>query len=298
MLTNRMGLPEAIVRAVQNDPYSRGASRISVTSLITPPYQRLLKERHADELSEDVADRIYALVGQVGHGILERAYPELHTEEARAMTVEQCLATHGRAVERRLFSVIEDWIVSGQFDELAVEAGGNCLMDYKFTSVYAVMGETKQEWEYQLNFLRLLAIREGINVHRLRIIAILRDWSKGKSKNGGDYPVSQVVPVDIPVWPVEITEQRMRERVLAHKAETPPPCTDEERWAKPTVWAVMKDGRKSAVKLHDGHSIALRHAAELGKGHSVVHRPGEFTRCQDYCSVNHLCPQFKGEAIF
>lgn len=274
-LTNKMNLPQSIVNAVVNDPYSKGASDISVTTLITPPYQRKLKE--TVEQVEDVSDRIWSLIGQSVHTILERAY---QNEE-------------GVRVEERLFTECNGWTVSGQFDVIE----GDCLFDFKVTSVWSVIGDTKVEWEQQLNLLRLLAIRNGIEVNRLRIIAILRDWSKGKAMQA-DYPSVQVVPIDIPVWPIELAEAYLLNRVKAHQHPEPPPCTPEERWGTPEKFALMKAGRKTAVKLYDSEHEAAQAARQGGKDYVVVHRPGVYRRCADYCSVSHGCPQYQGEVGF
>ncbi len=291
MLTNRLGLPQAIVDAVTNDPYSKGRSDISVTQLIQPPYQRKL--RTEVEVVEDTADRIWSLVGQIGHGIVERAYPQVYAHDAKNLPMLEDYRKYGVVAEHRLFTEVNGWTVSGQFD--VIEAGH--LRDFKFTTVWSVMGETKTEWINQLNLLRLLAIRSGIDVNALGIVAVLRDWSKGKSKSEG-YPRQQVVAVDIPVWPLEQTEAYLLERVKAHQDASPPPCTDDERWKRGDVYAVMKVGRKAAVKLHEDGAAAGAHALELGKGHSVVKREGEFHRCMAYCNVAHECPMMKTEVGF
>lgn len=289
-LTNRMGLPEGIVSAVVNDPYDSGDCDISVTRLITPPYQRKLMGEV--EQIEDVSDRIWSLIGQSTHSIIERAYPV----DAGDHDLDW-LAFHrkyGFLVERRLFTEELGWTISGAFDAYQNET----LFDYKVTSAWSVIGETKIEWEQQLNLLRLLAIRNGIEVNHLRIIAILRDWSKMKAKIDSTYPQAQVVPVDIPVWSLSKAVNYLRERVAAHQDANPPKCTAVERWQRDDVYAVMKEGRKSAVKLHDNELTAVNHAAELGKGHSVVKRPGESVRCASYCSVAHSCPAYQGEVLF
>lgn len=274
MLTNRMNLPDGIVAAVTNDPYSRGESDISVTQLIAPAYQRKLRE--TVEPIEDVSDRIWSLLGQATHTILERAY-------------------RGKGdVEERLFTNTNGWTVSGQYDVIEDDV----LMDYKITSVWSVKGDTKVEWEQQLNLLRLLAFRNGKTIVGLRIIAILRDWSKAKAKVDSTYPQAQVVPVDIPMWTIEETEAYLHERVTAHQLTNPPPCTPAERWQTETVYAVMKVGRKSAVKLHESPTLAQEHAAQLGAGHSVTTRPGGFRRCAEYCNVSHRCPQYASEVPF
>lgn len=272
-LTNRMNLPDGIVQAVTNDPYNRGSSDISVTQLIQPPYQRKLRE--TVEQIEDVSDRIWSLIGQSVHTILERAY------KGKGL------------VEERLYTDVLGWKVSGQFD--VIENG--CLMDYKVTSVWAIKGDTKIEWEQQLNLLRLLAHENGIEVTSMKIIAILRDWSKGKA-NGPDYPEVQVVPIDIQMWTLEQTREYMLERVKLHQQSEPQPCTAVERWQTQNVYAVMKDGRKSAVTLHYSPAEAREQCFELGKGHTVVHRPGSYRRCAGYCNVSHGCPEFQAGLAF
>jgi hypothetical protein len=101
-ITNKLGLPSSIVRAVQNDPYTRGKADISVTGLIGPARKRQLEINHLDELEEDAAERLWALLGQIAHGLLERA-------ETTAVT------------EERLFIERYGWVISGQFDRLCLE---------------------------------------------------------------------------------------------------------------------------------------------------------------------------------
>ena len=291
MITNRLGLPKAIVDAVKNDPYTKGKSDISVTQLIQPPYQRKL--RLETEVIEDASDRLWSLVGQVGHGIVERAYPVAFNEAAKDLTPAECLAKFGVVAERRLFMDIAGWTVSGQFDVIE----GDKLWDYKFTSVWSVKGETKTEWIHQLNLLRLLAIHNGIDVKQLGICAILRDWSKGKAKQG-DYPKQQVEAVEIPVWTPEETMAYLEERVRLHQESDPPICTDLERWKKDDVFATMRQGRKSAIKLHESYQQAKAQVDTLGKDHYVEVRKGEYTRCQEYCNVAHNCKAMATEVGF
>jgi hypothetical protein len=186
--------------------------------------------------------------------------------------------------------------VSGAFDAFE----GGALQDFKVTSVWSVIGETKKEWEQQLNLLRLLLVRQGFTVDRLQIIALLRDWSKmqAKVKGSGEYPQLGVEVVDIPMWTIPQAEEYLEERVKLHQSQQPAPCSNEERWKTEDVYAVMKEGRKSAVKLHASQEAAENHVEALGKGHSVVLRPGEFRRCMDYCNVAHACPQMKSEVLF
>ena len=92
--TNHHNLPAALVAAVTNDAY-RGGGDISVTKLIDAPQRRVLGLRHAADIRVDVSERIWALLGQAVHHILERAGTDT-------------------LVEQRLFADIGGWKLSGQ----------------------------------------------------------------------------------------------------------------------------------------------------------------------------------------
>jgi hypothetical protein len=144
----------------------------------------------------------------------------------------------------------------------------------------------------------------------LRIIAILRDWQRKQSEIKADYPQSQVAVVDIPVWTIEEQEAFVEGRVLLHQSaqkavdngEPLVYCTNEERWLRDESWAVMKEGRKSAVKLYDKQEDAENACRELGDsvglnpGHYIEHRPGNYVRCSGgYCLVSGFCKQWQEE---
>lgn len=284
-ITNEAGLPEALVQAITNDPYPTGKTGdISATRLIDAPRIRCLTQRHAADITEDCSNRIWALLGQSVHTILERA----HT------VFEPAIA------ERRLFAETDGWQVSGAFDRLGLLEGG-VLQDYKTTSVWSVIRGPKPEWENQLNVLAWLAARNKIKVSRLEIVAILRDWSRGKARAGGDYPSHQVKVLAVPLWDKARANAYITERVRLHQAaelladDDLPECTALERWQGADVFAVKKPGRKSAVKLHDTAEAAAAHVAELGGAHYVEHRPGQSVRCLDYCPVAAFCNQWQAE---
>lgn len=281
MLTNRLNLPRSIVAAVTNDPYTRGKSDISVTSLIAPPYQRKLMREV--EPVEDVADRIWSLLGQSVHTVLERAYPE---------------GTTDAVVEERLYLEHEGWVISGQLDVLEA----NVLSDFKVTSVWSRDG--KIEWERQLNLLAQLCWNHcrktgdtRYGVKKIQIIAIYRDWVKSKAVIDKSYPQSQVDVIDVPLWSEQERVDYLIERVAAHQSKEPGPCTDEERWKTETVYALMKKNRKTAVKLYT-NKLEAEDAMEAGSGDYVIERPGEYRRCAGYCSVSHACPKWKEETPF
>ena len=73
-------------------------------------------------------------------------------------------------------------------------------------------------------------------------------------------------------------------------------CTPEQRWATPTKWAVMKEGRKTAVKVCDTEEEALNFIEELEKDkdkHYVEQRRGIDKKCSDYCACCEFCSYYK-----
>lgn len=271
-LTNLHGLPEALVRAVTNDPYTGGGD-ISVTKLIDSPQVRMLRKQYGESVVEDVSDRIWSLLGQSVHTILERAGNE--TSDIQ---------------EERLYADVDGWKLSGQFDRMDLHAKG--MDDYKVTSTYKVSGD-HTDWERQLNCLRWLAIQNGYEVNHLRIVAILRDWSKAKGLRDPNYPKQAVVVVPIEVWPLEETYQYIRNRISLHQAAeagTIVECTDAERWFSGNKYAHMKKGAKRAIKLYEQQDQL---PTPLPDGTYVEERPGIYRRCAEYCEVAPFCEQYK-----
>lgn len=327
-LTNVLGLPESIVRAVTNDPYSHGRAQISATSLYGPPKPRLLRRLFPEQIQEDVADRLWALVGQIGHGILERAIYTRNAHEViegirkildeagvaptRQLSLIRDLVevyfaerASGDMVEERLYWTYDGWVVSGQID---VHLSGELrkIQDFKFTSTYTLMNGGRAEWEKQLNTYADLRRKNGERVDGLEIIAILRDWRKAEARKDPSYPQRQVVVLPVELWSPEKADQWIIHRVRVHRdAELFPAqesiCTDEERWIKDTTWAVMKEGQKNAVRGGAGllsrteafTFIDQKKSEDKGEGLYVQERTGFPTRCADYCNASAICEQWQ-----
>ena len=270
-LTNNHNLPQALYSALSNDLYVQHG-HISVTGLIQPPRIRQLTQRYADHIEEDAADGIWRLLGSAVHDVLQRA------------------ETDGMQ-EQRLSMEVAGWRVTGQADLME----GGVLSDYKITSVWAAINGVKPEWESQLNCYAALMLHHGVMVQDAQIVCIYRDWSKGRSKQGGDYPRIPAGVMRVNLWPYKEAEAYMESRVKQHQAaellpdDELPICTPEERWERPTTYAVMKKGRKSAVRVLDNEADADAMALTKGDGHYVETRPGVSVRCADYCPVNRWC---------
>ncbi len=278
MITNKFNLPAPLVSAIENDPYSFTGD-ISTTTLISPPRIRVLKKRYKDKLVEDVSELIYALIGNNVHSILER------------VGVINCIK------EQRFYFEVKGWKLGGQID--LYEQDPQIHSDYKVTSVWAVIHGIKPEWVNQLNVNSFLLAQSGLRVKKHQIVALLRDWSKFKAKED-TYPSCQVKVVPVPMWddPMGYIEARVMEHQAAEQKtdDSLPPCTTEEMWEDPTKYAVMKKGRKSAVRLLESMEDAEKYMENKGlstKIHSIVVRPGSRKRCDNYCSVNKFCSQYK-----
>ena len=269
-LTNVHNLPAAIVAAVQADPYEGGGD-ISCTRLIDAPQIRVLGSKHKDEITVDVSERVFALMGQAVHTVLERAG----------------LKEEGVIVEQRLFAEVNGWQVSGQVDRMHIADG--TLSDFKMTTVYKQHGS--DSWTRQLNVLRWLAHKNGFRIDRLEVCAIFRDWRKTEAQRNPDYPQAAIQTITVPVWSLEDAEEYITERVYMHQAASrgeSVPCTDEERWFSGNQYALTKWGAKRATRVsHDP-----REFGEVDfEQYSIEVRAGEFKRCEHYCDVREFCAQ-------
>jgi hypothetical protein len=265
-ITNNFNLPTAIYNAV-NTAYTPNAERMSVTDLIGPPLIRSLKLKHWDELEEDVSDKLWALLGSAVHYVLEKGASDSSLSEEKLTT------------KMGIFTLV------GKPD-LYVNEG---IEDWKITSVYSFLLGNKIEWEQQLNVYKFLYETHGFPVKKLTINAILRDWQKGKSYEEG-YPPIPFISSPVSVWSLTQCAHYIDNRLAIHSLEIPAPCTPEERWARPTKYAITKDGNKRATKLFDSLEEAEK---SLTKGFHIDERPGSDIRCGSYCSVNKFCEYFK-----
>lgn len=281
-ITNLFGLPQPLVDSVNSDEwYSKGSADISVTQLIGPPQIRILSERHDHEIEQDVTDRIFMLFGSAVHNILEKAN------------------TDGYISEERYYADIDGIKIGGQID--LIEKETNILYDYKTTSTWTTIYEIngKPEWEQQTNCYAWLAKQNGIDVKGIKVVCILKDWSKGQAqkKRGEGYPQQPVVTITIPLWDDRKAETFINSRVMLHKAAQEsgilPPCSAKERWSRDTKIAVMRGGRKRALKLFDEEQAQLAYEmVQNTPGSYIEHRIGKSIRCQDYCPVSKFCPQW------
>lgn len=276
-ITNKMGLPQALVDAVS---IRQPSDSYSASMLTKSPRQVHLERRHAHEIERDVSDMIWSLFGTAVHKVIEQADPEQALlEEALTHELSNGAKITGTA----------DLYESGK------------ISDWKTVSVwsYVYLDDQKRfEYESQLNTYALLFELYGFPVRELEIVMLFRDWQKNKAKYNSDYPQQQVYPLPLKMWSAEHTERYLLDRTNLFESYKDVPdddlpfCTDSERWAKPGKVAVMKRGRKSALRVLDTTEQAEAWMQQ-NSGEYIEQRPGEpWKRCE-YCDAAAFCNQFQ-----
>lgn len=290
-LTNKLNLPDPIVDAIKSFervPYALpGAQTISVTELIGPPQIRLLGQRYSNVLEEDASDRIWSLIGSAVHEILARADRRNQAE---------------RQLSKLLHHRGEDFVLTGTSDRIALVNEGYYIQDYKVASVWEVIYGVKPERVAQLNLYRYLLMEEddqdqGTYPTNLQVVYLLRDWKKSeaKLKPANEYPQSQVAVINIPVWSYFETHNYILDQIDRHFFNINSMCSFDERWARPTMYALMKSGNKKAIRVLPNRDelVAYAHAkGHVGPSYYIQDRPGRNVRCEDYCPVATVCPQW------
>ena len=286
MFTNLNNLPDPVVKALSSDDYNSGAVNSSVTTLIDSPQVKILSRKHKEDITIDVSERVWSLLGTSVHNMFEAH------------------ASGNYLSEERLFTEVKGWKISGAIDiQKKEEDGSVTILDYKCTSVWSIIFG-KESWAKQLNFYAYLVRKcKNLDVNKLQIVAVLRDWKQSEAEFKPDYPKTPIIVVDVPLWTTSQQDDFVEQRVDVHQqaefdylnGSQINPCTSEERWERASKYAVMKKGRKRAIKLHDDQIEALAHAETLGEGHSVDFRKGESVRCAKYCAAAKFCPQYQKE---
>ena len=275
IVSNRLNLPAAFVKAVSTARHN-AAGCFSATTLNKGAKEIILTDRHFDEITVDAADSVWAVWGTAVHALLE-SQPDNNFHE-------------------EYFKVpVSNSFVTGQVDSYDMENG--VINDWKTASVYKVMKADFSDWYKQGMTYAWLLQQSGLEVKKCRFVALLKDHSKTKAKNDSSYPQSPVFIYEFDVTPEDMAETRDRilNKVLeieaAYELEDDfiEPCSDDERWADGEKWAVMKNGRKTAIKLFDNEADADAMAGEMGNAYYVEHRPAISRKCLDYCNCKEFC---------
>ena len=279
-ITNKQGLPESFVQMAKSD-FTADAKTYRVTSLLKGVRETILEKRYADKIEQDVSDMIWMLFGTATHSVLE-----------------QSQETSSQIKEARLSEEINGRIISGKFDLYDEET--ETITDYKTCSVWKIIYGDFTDWRRQLLIYAYLMTKAGFQVNKGEIIAVAKDHSKRDAKIKADYPKLPVKKISfkftdddfkqIKFW----LEDKVNELKECEKLpdDALPLCTPDERYNSGDKYAVMKKGRKTAMRVLDDYDQAQSWMQNNG-GEYIQERKGEDKKCIDYCSACKFCDYWK-----
>jgi len=194
-ITNKYNLPQAIVASLQSD-YEYTDKRYSVTSLLSPIRETLLKRKYNNEVETDAVDMIWALWGNGIHKILEQ-----ETQD-------------GELSEQQLHHTFDNgYTLSGYAD--FIDLNNQLVIDYKSTSIYQYNNEDSRErWKKQLQMYAYLYYKmTGTWLPKGQIWLFMKDWTKSKAQYQTEYPDHPVANVDFDLGTPQEVEEFVVERL-------------------------------------------------------------------------------------
>lgn len=282
-ITNELNLPQPFVSAAESE-HRYTPKRYSATAVLKGVREAILQRRHDDEIEQDAADMVWAVFGSAVHSILE------NSQETDSQLKENYLVV----------DMPNGYQLSGIFD-LYDDATGT-VTDYKTASTWKVIFGNYSDWRKQVLIYVWMLRQIGFPARTGQIVAMLKDHKKSEVIRKADYPKHPVVVVqfDFTLEEIEKCGEWLKERFEAiEQAEKLPDdelpvCTEEDRWRRPDKYAVVKKGRKTAVRVYDSEFEANERAqmenAQAGKDlFSVEFRPGSDPKCENYCSACEFC---------
>lgn len=275
IVSNKLNLPAALVQAVSTERHNEKGC-YSATTLLKGACETVLTERHFEEIEVDASDSIWQVFGSAVHSIFEKQNDNSFKEESFSVPVYNSKVT-------------------GRVDSYDIE--NEIIVDWKTASVWKVQFADFDDWKKQGLIYAWLMKQSGLEVKKCRFIALLKDHSKSKARTDANYPKSPVYVFEFAVTESDLEEietfikGRILELENAEKIEDEKltPCSKTERWASDDKFAIMKTGRKTALKLCETEEEAKELLEKLG-GTSIEYRPAESRKCKDYCNVCKWCP--------
>lgn len=282
-VTNKHNLPQVIVDIVENQRKIT-PKRYSVTEILSGTREILLKRRHNDEIEIDCSMQVNAILGTAAHKVLELAETDTNVKMEERINIE----------------VMDGYSLSGQYDRFI----DGVIEDWKTASVFKFMMDDFKDWKRQGMMYAWLKRRlnDGEPVHKVRFYALFKDWSYTKSQRDASYPQSQIMSVEWAVTDIEMKEidtfirNKFTELIKYESRELLPMCTQDERWADDDKYAVMKPGRKSAVRVLPNMFEAEQYIIDNNvKNGYVEKREGKDKKCINYCDACKFCDFYKSK---
>ena len=300
--TNDHGVPRetAIFAAYHSTLYSGNpprAGKLSTTTIIGPIRKAIYAILNPESTEpQDVQTLLASAKGTAMHA---------------GMTAALTAHNSGYICEQRMEATIADWKISGEFDILTPDKQ---IKDLKFVSNYNI--KKLQEDQAKLESgMSLEQMYEEVPTYfkyqaQLSIYHYLLNdpdakpygtiiFSLNNGSDMGKYTIDQ--EVTFPLWPRELTEQFITERIELIKQHlannTLPDCTPAERGYNPPSYKLERYYPNSAStrtvpgSKFDNEAEFTAFVRAKGKpGDTQIIQPATYALC-NYCQFNSICTQ-------
>jgi hypothetical protein len=215
--TNNSNMPDIWVKACTQDNYSGSHEEgYSVTQLLQPNKIILLKERHPDEVFQDVRNMQDSVFGTACHKVIEDAITPESVFNAKKVFDRHLMQYFRGNVsfdimledfkdEMKARNIVSNLLKDTDMSHIiseqryAIEVAGKRLSggvdiintkelliaDIKTLNTYKIELMTDiEKWKLQLNIYRYMYYKiTGIAIEKLQIWALMKDWSLAKYEN-------------------------------------------------------------------------------------------------------------------
>lgn len=255
-ITNVYKLPDEIVDLVKNDTYEYTPHRYSATEILNSTKEIILRRRFRHLLTEDVSDYINMLFGTAFHSLFE---------------------TDDVGSEMRVEHPVGNAVLSGRLDEYK----DYTVTDYKTATVWKIKNGDFADWETQVLVYAWLLSKNGHLVTKGRVVAFLKDFSKGRKQYDSQYPEAQIYvhEFDVTTGKLESIGKFINNKITEinnyinkPSSELPDPL-DSEVWRTPDKFAVMRNNNMRAMRILDTKYEATNYMLK-NNGDYIEVRPG------------------------
>ena len=287
------------VAEMERERYSSSGD-YSVTEIIDPPRLVRLRKRYGSEVIQPLSSVIASMMGTAMHEYFEKYLKKWVFKTGY----------EGYSFEKQLEAEVLGRRLSGRYDI----RDNLDLIDLKTCKVWKkVFDPNLKEWTEQQNcYAYLLAESMNVEIKRLLITAVYKDWQEGQSLRNPDYPNDQIEEYELTKWPHVTTKQFIEGRMMLHIAaedledDKLPACTRDERWERfngghQVEYAIMKNSKSNrAMKLvktniEDAFK-EVQSIKGITKDSFIEVRYAQRTRCENWCSVKDYCNDYKSYA--
>jgi hypothetical protein len=253
---------------------------VHVTDLLLPAYAWNLYREKWDEITEDYSDYLISVQGDALHEAYKKYLPDFFYYR-----------------ERHFEQEIDGVKLVGTCD--VYDTREDELVDLKQTSVWSP-GYKLEDYTKQTNCYSWFLNKEGKTVKKISIDVWYRNWNLKDSTRNHEYPSTSFETIDIPVWPIEKTEQFIKDQI-EYLTMCKDPCSRQDKWQKFSAMRSTNgkekvtpdknfDTREEAERWIANWTPAASCLKSMPKGKiSWRIKNGEPLSCLRYCKARSAC---------